>query len=166
MRFLKLVGLSIMVLFTVNSYGIEPLKNKLSDLNRRSKMPVGINIYAVGPIGGLSFSTDVFITPKIAFEAMAGVRDFELNHAFSLGARYHFFGKTFMNMTPYIGIYTVFNHNGSSLQNQGLYIPIGIHRIKRNQWCWSVEGAFQRTNFFTSNFSLGIKLGYRFKTKK
>jgi hypothetical protein len=147
----------------------EPLeisRKKLSDLNRRARFPFGFNAYGFGPIGGAAITADYFITPKIALEAGAGFRDFDFNHGFTVGARYHVFGKTMLNMTPYIGLYTAFHYNGSDLQNNSLYIPAGIHKIKKNGFSWSVEVAWQRNTFFDNGFSGGFRIGYRFKTKQ
>lgn len=140
-------------------------KGKLDDLNRRSRFPVGINAYGFGPVGGLALTADFFITPKVAFELGGGFRDLDLNHAFTLGFRYHVLGNSFLNLTPYIGIYSAFHYNGSDLQNNSLYIPIGLHKIKKNGFSWSVEMAWQRNTFFSNGFTGGFRLGYRFKKR-
>lgn len=139
---------------------------KLRDFNRRAQYPVGLNAQAFGPIGGLALTADWFMTPKLALEAGAGFRDLDLNHGFSLGIRYHFFGKTLLNMTPYVGVYTAFHYNGSDLQNNSIYIPVGLHRIKKNGFCWSVEAAWQRNTFFDNGITGAVRLGYRFKTSR
>lgn len=147
-------------------YSDFPEKRKLQDLNRRSRFPIGINLYAVGPVGGMAITSDFFLTPKIAIELGAGFRNLSFDHAFTVGARYHVFGKTFLSLTPYIGIYTAFHHNGSDLQNNNLYVPVGLHKIKKNGFSWSAEVAWQRNTLFPTSWSLGFRLGYRFKTKK
>ncbi|MBK7128416.1 MAG: hypothetical protein IPH66_03500 [Crocinitomicaceae bacterium] len=138
---------------------------KLKDLNRRAQHPVGFNLYGFGPMSGAGITMDAFITPKFAFETGAGFRDFDLNHAFTIGARYHLLGKTMLNLTPYIGIYTAFHYNGTSLQNHAVYIPVGIHRIKKNGFCWSAEIAWQRNVFNGNHLSGGFRIGYRFKKR-
>lgn len=138
---------------------------KLKDLNRRSQFPVGFNLYGFGPMSGAGITMDAFITPKFALEAGTGFRDFDLNHAFTLGARYHLLGKTMLNLTPYIGIYTAFHYNGSTLQNHAVYIPVGVHKIKKNGFCWSAEIAWQRNVFNGNHLSGGFRVGYRFKKR-
>jgi len=137
-------------------------KKKLSDLNRRKKDPFGINIYGFGPIGLAAVSVDCFFTPKFALEAGAGFRNFEGDPSYTIGARYHIFGKTFLSLTPYVGIYTAFHRNGSTVQNNSLYIPVGIHKIKKNHVSWSIEAAYQRSVFNGNGFSGGFRIGYRF----
>lgn len=137
---------------------------KLSDLNRRSKFPLGVNAYVIGPIGGLALTADFFITPKVALELGAGFRNFNLDNGFTLGVRYHVFGKTFASLTPYVGLYTGFHHNGADLQNNSIYVPVGLHKIKKNGFSWSAEVAWQRNIFQTNGWSGGLRVGYRFKT--
>lgn len=139
-----------------------PDKKKLKDLNRRKKNPFGVNVYGFGPIGVAAASFDCFITPKVALEIGAGFRNLNLDVAYTIGARYHIFGKTFLSLTPYFGIYSAFHYNGTSLQNNSLYIPVGIHKIKKNKFSWSVEIAYQRSIFRTNNISGGFRVGYRF----
>lgn len=137
-------------------------KKKLKDLNRRAKYPIGINAYAFGPVGLIAVTTDWFVTPKFALELGGGFRDFDGNHAFTAGGRYHVFGNSFLNMTPYLGIYTAFHYNGAGLQNNSLYIPFGIHKIKKNKLSWSAEIAYQRNTFFNNRLVGGFRIGYRF----
>lgn len=74
-----------------------------------------------------------------------------------------FLGKTPLNLTPYIGVFSAFNHNGTDLQNYNLYVPFGIHRIKKNRLNWSIEVAYQRSiDRPDENFYGGAKLGFRF----
>ena len=139
------------------------LKNKkLKDLNRRAKYPIGVNVYAFGPVGLMAITGDWFLTPKVALELGAGIRDFDGNHAFTVGGRYHIFGNSFLNMTPYVGIYSAFHYNGSSLQNNSLYIPFGIHKIKKSKLSWSAEVAYQKNTFFSNRLVGGFRIGYRF----
>ena len=132
------------------------------ELNRRKKYPFGINAVAFGPVGLASITADWFVTPKVGIELGGGFRDFNGDHAFTIGARYHLFGKSMLNITPYIGIYSVFHHNGSDLQSHGVYIPAGLHRIKKNRFNWSAEVAWQRNLFSGNGFSGSFKIGYRF----
>lgn len=141
---------------------LAPNKKKLEDLNRRKKHPFGVNLYGFGPIGLAAVSMDLFITPKFALETGAGFRDFDGNAAFTIGARYHLFGKTFLSLTPYVGLYTAFHYNGTSLQSNAIYIPLGLHKIKKNKVSWSVEVAYQRNTFFGNGITGGFRIGYRF----
>ena len=143
-----------------------PQKMKLDKLNRRSKFPIGLNAYGLGPIGGLALTADFFLTPKVALEVGAGFRNFDLDNGFTIGVRYHVFGKTLLNLTPYLGLYTAFHHNGTSLQNNSVYVPVGLHKIKKNGFSWSAEVAWQRNTFMTNGWSGGFRLGYRFKAGK
>jgi hypothetical protein len=143
-----------------------PQKMKLDKLNRRSNFPIGINAYGLGPIGGLALTADFFLTPKVALEVGAGVRNFDLDNGFTIGVRYHVFGKTLLNLTPYVGLYTAFHHNGTNLQNNSVYVPVGLHKIKKNGFSWSAEVAWQRNTFMSNGWSGGFRLGYRFKTGK
>jgi len=169
-RWIKLVIIVVMSFPGVSASANVPLNNgkfkKLSDLNRRARFPFGVNAYGFGPIGGAAATVDYFITPKFAMEAGVGYRDWDFNHAFALGARYHFFGKTTLHLTPYIGIYTSFHYNGNDLQNHSLYIPVGLHKIKKNGITWSIECAWQGNTFFGNDFTGGFRIGYRFKTKR
>lgn len=137
-------------------------------LNRRAKHPAGINLYIAGPAGIAGASFDYFITPKFSLEAGAGIRDFrfepeEVNPAFFFGGRYHFLGKTPINTTPYIGVFSGFEHTGNDLRNFNLYIPVGIQRIKKNKVSWSIEVAYQRNSYQPGKrFYGGGKIGFRF----
>jgi hypothetical protein len=142
--------------------GMDALPGEGLKLNRRKKDPFGLNVVAFGPVGLVSLTADCFITPKFALEAGGGFRDFSGDHAFTIGARYHVFGKTSLNITPYIGLYSVFHHNGVDLQSHGVYIPVGLHRIKKNHFCWSAEVAWQRNLFSGNGISGSFKIGYRF----
>jgi hypothetical protein len=172
-RFLAVI-FSAALTVPVLAVGVEPLeitphefsKKKLSDLNRRSRYPFGLNIYGFGPVGVGALTADWFMTPKLALELGAGFRDMDFHNGYTVGVRYHIFGKTMMNMTPYVGVYTAFHHNGATLQNHNLYVPAGIHRIKKNGFNWSVEVAWQRNTFFSNGIIGGFRIGYRFKTKR
>jgi hypothetical protein len=142
--------------------GMDDFRGDGLKLNRRKKDPFGINAMAFGPVGLISVTADGFITPKFALEAGGGFRNFNGDPAFTIGARYHVFGKTSLNITPYIGLYSVFHPNGSDLQSHGVYIPVGLHRIKKNHVCWAAEVAWQRNTFTGSGISGGFKIGYRF----
>ncbi|MBK9190889.1 MAG: hypothetical protein IPM77_04875 [Crocinitomicaceae bacterium] len=156
----------LLLAISSQSFADTPFETEKIKLNRRSTRPFGFNLYAFGPIGGIGATADIFISPKFAFEAGAGYRDWDLNHAFTAGIRYHFFGKTFLNFTPYTGVYVAFHYNGNDLQNNSVYIPLGLHKIKKNGFCWSAEIAWQRNTFFSNDLTGGFRIGYRFKTKK
>ena len=144
---------------------LKPRKKLLK--NPRKADPFGLNIHMIGPAGIVSFSADEFITPKIAVETGAGWHSLKYPEntgdlSYFLGGRYHFLGKTPLRLTPYLGMYTVFHHNGKTLRNHSLYIPLGIHKIKRKGLCWSVEAAYQRNIFTNRSFTGAFKIGYRF----
>jgi len=87
----------------------------------------------------------------------------QIEHGFMIGGRYHFFGNTPINITPYIGVFSGFEYTGSDIRNYNLYIPVGLQRIKRNQLTWSVEVAYQNNAYRPDiHFYGGAKLGYRF----
>lgn len=153
-------------LLTGQLLATSPYEPRFSDiLNRRKKFPLGINAYAVGPVGFFAVTADYFATPKLAFELGGGIRNEDFDNGFTLGARYHVLGKTTLGLTPYVGIYTAFHYNGNDLQNYGLYIPVGIHKIKKNGFSWSAEFAWKRNVFTGNNMSFGVRVGYRFKNK-
>lgn len=150
--------------FGSNSTELDLLKKrKKPKFNRRVKYPAGFNIYGAGPGGLIGLSFDYFVTPKIAFELGGGMRNFRPDLGFFAGGRYHFFGKTPLNLTPYIGLYSGFEYTGSDVRNYNLYIPFGIQRIKRNRLAWSIEVAYQRNSYDKGNKLYGgAKLGFRF----
>ncbi|UKN01300.1 hypothetical protein K6119_16350 [Paracrocinitomix mangrovi] len=150
----------------INPFGEDLFGNKDKDKrpgkNRRIQRPVGINIGALGPGGIASASLDGFITPKIAIEAGAGLQSFEGDLSYFLGGRYHFFGKSRLNLTPYVGAYTAFHYNGRDVQNHSLYVPFGLHKIKKSGFNWSAEIAYQRSTLTDKNLHGAFKIGYRF----
>jgi hypothetical protein len=137
-------------------------KKKKDKLNRRLERPVGVNLYAIGPAGLISGSLDGFITPKFALEAGAGLRNEQGDVAYFLGGRYHVFGKSFLNLTPYVGAYTAFHRTTENVQNHSLYVPFGLHKIKKSGFSWSAEIAYERSTYKDDHFSGGFKIGYRF----
>lgn len=158
--FLFVIGFSLNGITSNEFSQVDFFKNK--KLNRRAKDPLGLNLYFIGPVSGAGISIDYFITPKFALEAVAGFRDIELNNAFSLGLRYHFFGKTFLSLTPYIGLYTGFHHNQTTLQNHAVYVPVGLHKIKKSGFSWSAEIAWQNNLMTSNSVTCGFRIGYRF----
>lgn len=143
-----------------------PEKEKIV-FNRRDKYPAGINLYAIGPIGFVGLSFDYFITQKFNLEGGAGIRSFENSPGFTVGAKYHFFGKLPLNLTPYVGIFTAFEPAGTTIRNYNMYIPFGLHRIKRDRFSWGVEVAFQYNAYQPERLIWGgFKMGYRFGFKK
>ena len=143
-------------------------KKEKFTLNRRVQHPAGFNLYALGPVGAVSASFDYFVRPKISLEIGAGLRELPLSgedieHGFMLGGRYHFFGNTPLNITPYVGVFSGFEYTGANLRNYNLYVPVGLQRIKRNKLTWSVEVAYQNNTYQPNNhFFGGAKLGFRF----
>ncbi len=116
-----------------------------------------------GPLGTAGVSFDYFLTPKWVLEIGAGARNLTPDLGLTVGGRYHFFGKTTLNFTPYLGIYTAFSPIQNDVQNYSLYIPFGLHRIKKNKISWSVEVAYrQSVDRPSDHFYGGAKLGFRF----
>ena len=130
--------------------------------NRRATRPIGINLIGFGPAGMIGGSLDGFLTPKIALEAGAGLRNQAGDVNYFVGGRYHLLGGTRLNLTPYVGAYTVFHYNGRDVQNHAIYIPVGLHRIKKSGFQWSAEVAYERNTFKEKNLSGSLKIGYRF----
>ena len=140
----------------------QPTKKKV-DLNRRDKYPAGFNLYALGPVGVGGVSFDYFIVPKISLELGAGARNFNPDLGFFVGGKYHFFGNSFLNTTPYIGVFSGFEYTGDDLRNYNLYVPFGIQHIKKNNLAWSLEVAYKRDVYDPGrSFYGGAKIGYRF----
>jgi len=158
----------ILVLISSLSYGYtidfdQDLKKNPFKLNRRAKHPAGFNIYFAGPVGLAGASFDYFIVPKFSVEIGAGIRDFDANVGYFGGGRFHFFGNSFLNTTPYLGLFSGFEFKNGDIRNYNLYIPFGIQRIKKNKTTWSIEVAYQRNTYSPGNRIYGGgKLGFRF----
>ena len=166
MKSTSLIFLILLCAFSASAFDgelLEPLKKKKVDLNRRGKYPAGFNLYALGPVGLGGVSFDYFIVPKISLEIGAGARNFNPDLGFFVGGKYHFFGNSFLNTTPYIGVFSGFEYTGDDLRNYNLYVPFGIQHIKKNHLAWSIEVAYKRDAYDTGrNFYSGAKIGYRF----
>lgn len=147
-----------------NNITLDDKKDERDDKhkNRRAGRPIGVNVVGFGPAGMVGASLDGFLTPKFAIEAGAGVQNQEGDINYFLGGRYHLLGGSFLNITPYVGAYTAFHHNGRDLQNHQVYFPFGIHRIKKSGFNWSAEVAYSRSTYTDKNLSGAIKIGYRF----
>ncbi len=130
--------------------------------NPRKVRPVGVNAHVWGVGGFGALSVDGFITPNIAAEAGVGIRNFDGQLSYFLGARYHILGKTPLRLTPYAGIYTAANADNQRLAIHSIYIPAGVHRIKKSGFNWALEIAFEQNSFKTETVSGSFKLGYRF----
>lgn len=161
--------LYLLCLFSVQTaVGVETdfdalLKKKKVELNRRDKYPAGFNLYALGPVGIGGVSFDYFIVPKISLELGVGIQNFNPDHGFFVGAKYHIFGNTFLNTTPYIGVFSGFEYANKDVRNYNLYIPIGIQHIKKNKIAWSIEVAYKRNAAnIEQNIYGGAKIGFRF----
>ncbi len=159
--------LLIVIVLSSTSFAAEPTNfednfRKKRDLNRRAKYPLGINAYALGPFGIGGVSIDYFIVPKVSLEVGAGLRNFNGDAGFIVGGRYHFFGNSFLNLTPYVGAIAGIARPNNQLDGYNLYLPVGIQRIKKNRITWSVEVAYQwNSDRPNSNFYGGGKLGIR-----
>ncbi|MCB9225515.1 MAG: hypothetical protein R2780_01880 [Crocinitomicaceae bacterium] len=130
--------------------------------NLRAERPIGVNLTGFGPGGLVSGSIDGFLTPKIALEGGAGLRNEQGDVSYFLGGRYHLLGGTRLKMTPYVGVYTAFHNNGRDVQNHSIYVPVGLHKIKKSGFNWAVEAAFERNTFKEGNWTGAFKVGYRF----
>jgi hypothetical protein len=137
-------------------------KEKKKYKNKRSERPIGFNIMGFGPAGLAGVSLDGFLGPKIALEAGIGLRNKEGDINYFLGGRYHLFGGTRLNLTPYVGAYTTFHYNGRDVQNNSIYIPVGLNRIKKNGVSWSIELGYRKSLDTQKNLHGAFKLGYRF----
>ena len=156
------IGQSVLAIDSGYDYGLEFQRDDKVHLNRRDKHPAGMNLYFFGAGGLANLTFDHFVTPKVAIELGGGIRNPEGDIGFLLGGRYHLLGNTFLNLTPYVGVYTAFHHNGKDLQNHSLYIPFGLHKIKKSGMTWSAEIAYESNVFENNHFSGGFRLGYRF----
>jgi hypothetical protein len=139
------------------SYSIDKIKP-----NPRKKYPFGISLNLLGPSGHLALSVNTFVIPKINIELGMGVfnnDDFFTPRSF-LGVKYHFGGNSISKTTFYIGVYDAISFD---FQKHNLYFPIGVSRIKKNHFTWSVELAFQPTKIYYDSTLWGaIKVGYQF----
>jgi hypothetical protein len=131
-------------------------------LNPRKKYPFGASVNLLGPSGHLAFSLNTFVIPKINIELGVGV--FNNDNFFTprsfFGVKYHFGGSLISKITFYLGVYDAISLD---FQKHDLYFPLGISRIKRNHFTWSVEFAFQPTKIYYDSTLWGaIKVGYQF----
>ena len=142
-------------------------KKDLIYKNRRGKYPVGINLMAFGPAGSIGMSIDWFIKPKFNVEFGAGLLDIQiLNPSYFAGVKYHVFGNTVLNTTPYLGFFDKVEINSNILSHQ-FYIPIGLQRINRKKLTWSIEAAYVYDLNTENSFIWGaFKLGYRFNRRQ
>jgi hypothetical protein len=139
-------------------------KDKKKKANLRAERPLGINLHVFGPGGWVSGSLDGFITPKIALEGGVGIRNAEADVSYFVGARYHLLGGLPIPLTPYVGVYTAAHNEGRNVKFHSVYIPLGIHRIKRSGFNWSAEIAYEKNSLKAENKNLSgsFKIGYRF----
>ena len=139
-------------------------KKKPKKSNLRQERPIGIHLGVFGPGGCFSGSLDGFITPKIALEGGAGIRNAEADVSYFVGARYHLLGGLPISLTPYVGVYGAAHNEGRDLNFHSLYVPFGVNKIKRNGFSWSAEIAYEKNSFKTGNKNLNgsFRVGYRF----
>lgn len=137
--------------------------NKLFYKNRRAKYPLGINLIAFGPSGAAGVSLDWFIKPKVNFEFGVGLIDLKsFNPSYFAGLKYHIFGNTVSNSTPYLGFFDRVSIDSSRVSHQ-IYIPIGLQIIKKSKLTWNFELAYNyNLQSYKSHFGGAIKMGYRF----
>lgn len=167
-RILTIICLLSLGMAFANPIAVDDRGKKKFKLNRRALYPAGFNIYGFGPTGKVAVTFDYFVTPKLSLELGAGLKDFGPNaipdeHAFTIGGRYHFFGNTPLNITPYLGVFSGFEYTGTDVRNFNLYVPLGLQRIKKNGFTWSVEAAYQQNVYDPiRTFYGGGKIGFRF----
>jgi hypothetical protein len=139
-------------------------KKKPKKANLRQERPIGMHLGAFGPAGWVSGSLDGFITPKIALEGGAGIRNAEADVSYFVGARYHLLGGLPISLTPYVGVYGAAHNEGRDVNFHSLYVPLGVNKIKRNGFSWSAEVAYEKNSFKPENKNLSgsFKIGYRF----
>lgn len=132
--------------------------------NRRRKHPLGVNFGMLGPTGWGFASIDYFVDSKIDLEAGLGV-GFQTNDlspaSMFLGAKYHVGAKFLGGITPYFGIMDAFFWSEGNFYQHNLYLPIGLHKIKRNKWSWAVEVAYQFNKYANQSVWGSFKVGYR-----
>jgi len=148
-----------------NSVDLEALGDKKKGIkpSLRREKPLGINLGAFGPGGLISGSLDGFITPNIALEGGVGIRNMEADISYFVGARYHLLGKWPIPITPYVGIYTAAHNNERKVDFHSVYVPVGLHRIKKSGFNWAAELAYEKNDFKEGkNLSGSFKIGYRF----
>ncbi|MEO9532759.1 MAG: hypothetical protein ABJG68_17190 [Crocinitomicaceae bacterium] len=136
-------------------------KFRLLDNPRKSR-PLGVNLTAFGPAGLVSGSLDGYLTPNIALEGGAGIRNKEADVSYYVGARYHLFGKLPTRLTPYVGVYTAFHNEERDVSIHSFYVPVGLNRIKKNGFNWSIEAAYEKNDFKDGTLTGSFKIGYRF----
>ena len=140
-----------------------PNESKVDFLkNRRQKHPLGINVGVLGVTGWGNVSADFFIKSKFNVEAGFGINTSGLSPvSYFGGLKYHVMGKTPTNLTPYFGVCNAVFFSEGKMQQNNLYFPIGIHKIKRNKMSWALELAYQFNQYSDNNIWGGFKIGYR-----
>jgi len=132
--------------------------------NRRKKHPLGVNVGVMGPTGWGFASVDYFLDSKIDLEAGVGV-GFQTNEltpaSMFLGAKYHVGAKFLAGITPYFGIMDAFFWSDGKFYQHNLYLPIGLHKIKRDKWTWAIEVAYQFNQYANQSVWGSFKVGYR-----
>ncbi|MFD1551308.1 hypothetical protein [Putridiphycobacter roseus] len=130
--------------------------------NRRKKHPFGLNVGILGPTGWGFVSADYFIDSKLDLEGGMGIQTNGIHpYSFFAGAKYHLAGKFIMGSTFYFGAMDAFFFKDGKGYQHNLYFPIGIHKIKRNKFSWSLEVAYQFNKNSDSNIWGAFKVGYR-----
>ena len=130
--------------------------------NRRKKHPLGVNVGVLGPTGWGFVSADYFIDSKLDVEGGMGIQTNGIHpYSFFAGAKYHIAGKFILGSTFYFGAMDAFFFKEGKGYQHNLYFPIGIHKIKRNKFSWSIEVAYQFNKYSDSNIWGASKVGYR-----
>jgi hypothetical protein len=140
--------------------------------NPREDLSLGFSTTLGGPTAILSVSLDYFIMPTLNIEGGIGL------FGYYGGAKYHFFGNTNSNVTPYIGRFLV-GLRAFDLTNgktHGVfYLPIGAQYISNRGFKIGLEAATfvvpKRLNeFINPDFEFGfgfrvwpaLKIGFHF----
>jgi hypothetical protein len=167
---MKNILLLLVLLFSLNAYAVsfdnhfgDSFNKQLLYKNRRAKYPIGVNIMAFGPAGVIGLSIDWFIKPKLNLEFGIGADDFKTaKPAYFIGGKYHLFGNTLSNTTPYFGVFDKISSFTNEINHQ-LYVPIGLQRIKKSKFTWNIEVAYvYNINSYTSSVWGAFKIGWRF----
>ena len=136
--------------------------NQNSRLNPRLLRPMGVFIYAGGPVL-LGVSLEYFISPVINLKAGGG-----WSGAFA-GFEYHILGFRNNPWTPYSGILVNYSYNG----DYGVYIPFGLHYMSKEGISFGFDLALwikytldttadNEKKHYEAFGSISIRIGYRF----
>ncbi len=161
-------GVFVYQLSAQDSYLISSLQKTIDEnntklyidsTNQRQVRPWGLSIYGGSPSLIVSVSADYFVNSNINLEIGGGA------FGFFGGGKYHFFGKTTKNWTPYTGVFLAVY--GETVGTDYLfYFPVGIQYIGKKGFNFAVELAVTSESVFPDiPVWWGVKIGYRFKKR-